>query len=106
MSERRSLVTGLDETPELRAKEEKFVFGDEAAKPETPLKEVSKEAEPQQQKILPQMEGRVPVTIRCRPEIASSVKRVALKRQLDGIEPFRMQDILEQALENWLRDHA
>jgi len=109
MSNRRSLVKGLVETPDVREEEERFVFGegnDPIAKPERNPPPTASNTPNDAQRVLPQMAGRVPLTIRCRPEIASAVKRVALNRQLDGVEPFHMQDILEQALENWLRDYA
>ncbi|MEM6692500.1 MAG: hypothetical protein AAF664_23920, partial [Planctomycetota bacterium] len=56
--------------------------------------------------VLPQFKGRVPLTTRCRPELASALKRASLQRQLDDIEPNRMQDILESALEDWLRKNG
>ena len=45
----------------------------------------------------------VPVTVRLRPEIASALKRASLQRQLNGIETFTQQDIVEEALLPWLR---
>jgi hypothetical protein len=48
----------------------------------------------------------VPITTRTRPEVASALKRASLKRQLSGQTPFYVQDILEEALETWLRDKA
>ena len=48
------------------------------------------------------MSGRVPITIRTRPEIGSALKRASLKRQLDAVEPSTMQDIVDEALEIWL----
>ena len=47
------------------------------------------------QPVLPKMKGRVPITIRVRPEIGSALKRASLKRQLDGVEPGSMQDIVD-----------
>ena len=43
---------------------------------------------------------------RARPKIGSAFKRASLQRQLDGVQPSSMQDIMEQALENWLKDHG
>ncbi|MEQ9409324.1 MAG: hypothetical protein RIK87_16430 [Fuerstiella sp.] len=48
------------------------------------------------------MTGRIPVTTRCRPDVATAIKRVSLQRQLAGVEPYTVQDIMEQALEQWL----
>ncbi len=120
MKERRSLVEGLKPDPELQKLEEAFVFGAKR-KPESveqptvpePAESIhdaptSAAAEPRpsiqaEQKILPQMTGRIPVTTRCRPELASALKRASLQRQLAGAEPYYVQDIMEEALETWLR---
>ena len=56
----------------------------------------------QQPRVLPQMAGRVPITTRARPEVATALKRASLQRQLAGVEPYHVQDIVEEALENWL----
>ena len=45
----------------------------------------------------------VPVTVRLRPEIASALKQASLQRQLNGIETFTQQDIVEEALVPWLQ---
>jgi hypothetical protein len=47
--------------------------------------------------------GLIPVTVRLRPEIAGALKRASLERQLAGEELFTQQEIVEQALEPWLR---
>ena len=113
--ERRSLVEGLKPDPELQKVEEEFVFGAKR-KPESaelPIEQPIVIAEPDavalpvtqpDRSILPQITGRVPVTTRCRPEVASALKRASLQRQLQGAEPYYVQDILEVALENWLRE--
>ena len=114
--ERRSLVEGLKPDPELQKLEEEFVFGAKR-KPESaelPIAQPIVLAEPDavapppviqpDRSILPQITGRVPVTTRCRPEVASALKRASLQRQLQGAEPYYVQDILEVALENWLRE--
>ncbi len=124
MKERRSLVEGLKTNPETQQLEESFVFGDkrrpEPIRDETPPvphtndtpvaanAEPIVEALPQtiDRSVLPQMTGRVPITTRCRPEVASALKRASLQRQLAGIEPYYVQDIMEQALENWLKQQG
>ena len=116
MKERRSLIEGLKPDPELHKVEEAFVFGAKR-KPElvnelpiaepiiVPAPVAVELPRPQPDRsILPQMAGRVPVTTRCRPEVASSLKRASLQRQLAGSEPFYVQDIMEEALETWLRE--
>jgi hypothetical protein len=50
--------------------------------------------------------GRVPVGARIRTELAAALKRASLERQLHGLEPNSLQDILEDALEPWLRRHG
>jgi hypothetical protein len=46
--------------------------------------------------------GRVPIGARVRTELAVALKRASLERQLQGIQPFAVQDILENAIELWL----
>jgi hypothetical protein len=50
--------------------------------------------------------GLIPVTVRLRPELAGALKRASLERQLAGEEPFSQQDIVEQAIEPWLRSNG
>jgi hypothetical protein len=50
--------------------------------------------------------GRVPVGARVRTELAASLKRASLERQLQGIQPNSVQDILEDAIELWLHKHG
>ena len=50
--------------------------------------------------------GLIPVTIRLRPELAGALKRASLERQLSGEETFTQQDLVEQALEPWLRQQG
>jgi hypothetical protein len=117
MKERRSLVDGL--LPSEVAQEEKekaFVYGTPAT-PEPQVETASPvdndvpvaAAVPHttyDSKILPQFAGRVPVTTRTRPEVATALKRASLTRQLNGIEPYYVQDIMEEALESWLRTNG
>jgi hypothetical protein len=50
--------------------------------------------------------GRVPLTTRVRAEFSAALKRASLERQLAGQVPNTLQDILEEALEPWLRSHG
>ncbi len=50
--------------------------------------------------------GRVPVGARVRTEIAAALKRASLERQLQGIQPNSVQEILEESLELWLLKHG
>ncbi len=127
MKERRSLVEGLKATPTVQELEEAFVFGAKnkpdastavpiaqpiaapVAMVPVPLPQATEPLPASIQpdrSILPQLAGRVPVTTRCRPEIASALKRASLQRQLAGAEPYYVQDIMEEALEQWLAEHG
>lgn len=96
MTKRRPLIEGISENEDqLSSAEKSFVYGAETKRPPKTGNEV-----------LPQMAGRVPITTRARPEIGSALKRASLQRQLDGVEPNSMQDIMEEALESWLNTHG
>ena len=95
MSERRPLTDGLrPATPPVDpAVEKQFVFGGkETAEPEPdkPLRPV----------------GRAPLTTRLRADYAAALKRASLERQLSGVTPNTLQEILEEALEPWLKVHG
>lgn len=53
-------------------------------------------------RVQPQVTGRVPITTRTRPEVASALKKASLQRQMAGVEPCYVQDIMEEALVTWL----
>jgi hypothetical protein len=120
MKERRALVEGLALDSSQKDREKAFVYGD-ASKSELQPPAATHDNEPPvaelvagdgkiavqyDSKVLPQFAGRVPVTTRARPEVATALKRASLTRQLNGIEPFYVQDIMEVALETWLRDNG
>ncbi|MDX1967108.1 MAG: hypothetical protein SFV23_08060 [Planctomycetaceae bacterium] len=50
--------------------------------------------------------GLIPVTVRLRAEIAGALKRASLERQLGGEAVFTQQELVEAALEPWLRRHG
>ncbi|WP_161967281.1 hypothetical protein [Fimbriiglobus ruber] len=123
MAERRTLAEGLNTIePGDRTVEKEFVYG---KKPEgstpsapalpAPTSNVASEppiAEPParapvEARPTPMLGlGRVPVGARIRTELAAALKRSSLERQLQGIEPNSIQDILEEALEPWLRQRG
>ena len=112
MSQRRTLVTGLEDTPDVKTLERKFVYGDKLSAKDTGKDtdaSVPTATNPNtatnSDDILPQYRGRVPLTTRCRPELATALKRASLKRQLEGREPARIQEIIEEAVKNWLVDN-
>jgi hypothetical protein len=104
MKERRPLLAGLQQTPVDRKTEEAFVFAGKAT-PEAPPQASAAEAGEGKGKAAG-MAGRAPLTTRIRPDFANALKRASLQRQLDGQEPNTLQDILEEALEPWLRKHG
>jgi hypothetical protein len=100
MAERRSLVDGLKADPVV---ESEFVFGTKAKPrqieqkpPETPAAQVGKGKGAN-------AIGRAPLTVRFRSDFAAALKRASLERQLNGVVPHTLQDILEEAVEPWLR---
>jgi hypothetical protein len=92
MAERRSLVDGLKDTPPPidPSKESAFVY---SRKPEPPTPTTTTVT-------------RVPISTRMREDFSKALKRASLERQLKGIEPNTLQDILEQAVEPWLKTNG
>ena len=95
MSERRPLTDGLKPaTPPVDpAVEQQFVFGGKG------------NAEPEPDKPIRPV-GRAPLTTRLRADYAAALKRASLERQLSGTTPHQVQEILEEALEPWLKAHG
>ncbi len=104
MAERKSLVEGLKTVdPSL---EKDFVFNNKAKpqpKPasQAPAPETREGKAPTDNPV-----GRLPLTTRVRSDFAAALKRASLQRQLSGERPNTLQDILEEALEPWLRSHG
>ncbi len=103
MNVRRSLVEGIKPDPAL---EQQFVRTGKVARPEAvqPAEEqpVARETKPREAKAV----NRAPLTTRIRSDFAAALKRASLERQLNGITPNTLQDILEEALEPWLRKNG
>lgn len=103
---RRPLTEGLKQAGTADpALEKAFVFGkppepDQPAKPQAAAPTEAREGKG------PQQPNRVPFTTRVRADYASALKRASLERQLSGKEPNTLQDILEEALEPWLKNHG
>ena len=99
MTERRPLTDGLNPTrpavpivnPQL---EREFVHGSKAGEKtaNTPA--------------IPSPLSRVAISTRIRSEYATALKRASLERQLNGVEPNTLQDILDQAIEPWLKSNG
>jgi hypothetical protein len=101
MAERRSLIEGLKSTPAPmevhREKEMEFVYAGKD-KPAEPAKAAPTPTPPSH--------SRLPISTRIRSDFASALKRASLERQLSGTEPNTLQDILEEAIEPWLRSNG
>jgi hypothetical protein len=127
MAERRSLVAGLtDISPEIDPKlaEDFILHGTpkSAARPkerkEPPFqtaREPARTPEPAPAATLEQPEakdgqsnhmGRAPLTIRFRTKTAKALKNASLDRQMRGLEPYKLQDILELVVEPWLHTNG
>jgi hypothetical protein len=109
MAARRPLVEGLKTQSAVdRSLEEAFVYNS------APKSEVSTKPQPNAPSAEPgpgkgraeSSAVRVPITVRFRADFAAALKRASLERQLQGVRPNTLQDILEEALEPWLRDHG
>lgn len=97
MSERRSLVEGVKALPPVDPKvEEKFVFQEKAR-----LAEGQGRGTPAAAPI-----SRSPLSTRIRSDYAVALKRASLERQLEGVTPHSLQDILEEAIGPWLKSNG
>jgi hypothetical protein len=96
MNERRTLIEGLKSTPPAIDKtlEKDFVYSDKAKPP-------TQNTTPTTPSIT-----RVPFSTRIREDFSKALKRASLERQLKGLEPNSLQDILEEAVEPWLRSNG
>jgi hypothetical protein len=104
MAERRTLIEGITTpaSPVDPNKEKSFVFGDRKGKepessesPATPTIQAAGAAQ-----------ARVPLSTRMRADFSTALKRASLERQLAGVEPNTLTEILEQAVEPWLRSNG
>lgn len=106
VQERRPLIDGL-KAVEAEPKREvdpvlakQFVYGEGRAA--TPPPRSASDRSPQPQAI----QRRTGVSTRMREDFAKALKRASLERQMQGIHPQTLQDILEEALEPWLHEHG
>jgi hypothetical protein len=103
MAVRKSLIDGLKTTGTVDPSREKaFVYADAPkAHPPVATPAASETRDGSGQTGGPT--GRVPLTTRIRGDYAAALKRASLERQLSGTKPNTLQDILEEALQPWLR---
>ena len=106
MADRKSLVDGLKTASTVDPSLEKaFVYADfPKSAPPAAAPTVSETRDGTRQTGA--SAGRVPLTTRIRGDYAAALKRASLERQLSGTKPNTLQDILEEALEPWLRDNG
>ena len=92
MSPRRQLVEGISKLPDVDpAQAMQFIAGDQPAIPV---------------KLAPERQPRSPLTTRIRKDMADALKRASLERQLSGEMPSTIVEILEEALEPWLKSRG
>lgn len=93
---RRSIIEGLKETPKVDPHiEQQFVKGGTAATKDLPPKVA-----------ISASVARTPLSTRLRIDLAEALKRASLQRQLDKVEPSSVTEILEVAIEPWLKEHG
>ena len=97
MKDRRPLSEGVSPPPIDPEIAKRFIHGEDvqASEPEKPATTP-----------VPATTARVPISTRIRGDFAAALKRCSLERQLHGQEPNTLQDILEQAIEPWLKSHG
>jgi hypothetical protein len=100
MSERRTLVEGLT-APDPEA-EKQFVYRGKLPPSAAPPQPAPAQLAP----VAAQLVDRLPLTTRLRADLVMALKRASLERRLRGVEPSALQEILEQALEPWLRSNG
>jgi hypothetical protein len=101
MNERRTLLEGLKSIPPVDPRLEKdFVYQAKSTDGERTPQPVATSTPTPHPPI-----ARAPISTRIRAEMAAALKRASLERQLAGIEPYTLQDILEAAIEPWLKAH-
>jgi hypothetical protein len=111
IKERRSLLAGLTETVVDPSVEKAFVHGTqpkpaEKTPPPTTSAAAASETRGEGQGQPANPVSRSPLTSRVRADLAVALKRASLQRQLDGETPNSLQDLLEEALEAWLRSNG
>jgi hypothetical protein len=96
MAERRPLVEGLMTTPPAAptAREREFVYGKQTA------------GKGEVTATVPPSDAASPLSTRIRTDYAIGLKHASLDRQLKGVEPNTIRDILEEVLGPWLRSNG
>jgi hypothetical protein len=96
MAERRSMANAL--SPEKVA----FLRGESP-----PLRQAAEEQppDPKAQRVSPAPAGRerVTVTVRLEPEVVEALSQASAQRKFKRLEPYTQQDIIGEALKQWLQ---
>jgi hypothetical protein len=100
MRKRRPLTDGIKKT---KAEAGQLASG---RKQNRPKAIESKADEETPEPIMAHPLGRTPLSTRIRSDFGFALKQASLKRELAGQEPHAIQDILEEALEPWLKSHG
>ena len=106
MVERRSLVEGINsnaKTPQGNPDREKEFI--QAARPK-PASEPTFPLPAANTATSTAVLSKTPMSTKIRTDFAEALKRASLERQLNKQEPNTLQDILEQAIEPWLRNNG
>lgn len=98
MADRRSLAEGLKATPTVDPEvAREFIHAGKVVE--------HRPTESAHVDVSVPVASRAPISTRIRSDFAAALKRASLERQLKGIEPHTLQDILEEAIEPWLRSN-
>jgi hypothetical protein len=97
MAERRSMASALG------PKEVAFLRG-ESVQPRPSTEEQTTELKGQRVSPAPASRERVTVTVRLEPEVVEALSQASAERKLKRLEPYTQQDIIGDALKQWLRD--
>jgi hypothetical protein len=103
MAERRSLVEGIKNAPtpiEQQRENESVYAGAKKGDKSAELAVVATAPTPTLN------HARSPISTRILSDFATALKRAALERQLNKIEPNTLQDILEEAIEPWVKSNG
>lgn len=108
VKDRRSLVEGLSAAPVAvdPGLEKQFVFAHKATSPEPVTRSKAEDEPSAPQPAQSSLVSRVPFTTRLRADYAEALKLASLQRQISKIKPNTLQDILEEALEPWLKKNG
>lgn len=98
MTERRPLIAGIKPAAPLidPRREQEFVRGTKGREGDEVKSTVPKTT----------TAARTPISTRIRTDLADALKRASLERQLEKREPNTLCDILEQAIEPWLKSNG